>query len=437
MGVDWPEQSERFARLRESVQLIQALRRRAPSSSTSRASTTGPTTRRSTTSRTSPCRSTSRPRGRPPPGSPGGIARRLHLHQRQGRGAVHRHAPAGAGRGGGEGRPRRVRDGPDDRDEGLLRHRPRPGDGGHQGLGGPRAHRRAEDGHPRPARHGGGGEGGRAVRAPALAGRGRPRRARRADRARTSGTGSTTSCSTSRARTRRRRSPATARSSCRACGRGSAHDGHRIASRRPRSCSTRSGGWPSRPAPRRMRSPSACGSWPGRPSARSRSRSRSGAAPAWCSARRGPARTPTTTSISPASGGSWSTSATRASTSGCATWPPAPPSPRRRHSQFPEYAPQRRRLPADRRGHGSGRRRPGLGPAAGAGPRPGRRGPRGVPGRPDLLRAGPAGEPRARPPGLSGPRPAPRPPADVHAAPRCGSGSAAPPPRCSRSRSRR
>ena len=48
---------------------------------------------------------------------------RLHLHLGQGRGAVHRDAPAGARRGRREGRPRRVDDGPDDRDEGLVRHR--------------------------------------------------------------------------------------------------------------------------------------------------------------------------------------------------------------------------------------------------------------------------------------------------------------------------
>ena len=71
VGIEWPEQSERFARL-QGVGDADPASSSARTSSRSRASTTGPTTRRSTTGPTSPCRSTSRRRGRPRRGSPGG-----------------------------------------------------------------------------------------------------------------------------------------------------------------------------------------------------------------------------------------------------------------------------------------------------------------------------------------------------------------------------
>ena len=226
VGVDWPEQSERFARLRESVELIQQLWREEF------------VTFEGEYYRTHDATVYDRP------DEPGAD---LHRGLRAGRRAPRRprratasSAPRGKGaelytetllparrRGRREGRPRRVRDGPDDRDEGLLRHRPRAGDGGHQGLGGARADRRAEDGRPRPARDGEAGEAGRAVRAPALAGRPRTRTSTSSRSRRTSATGSTTWSSTSRATTRRPRSPATARSSCRGCARGSADDGRR------------------------------------------------------------------------------------------------------------------------------------------------------------------------------------------------------------------
>ena len=130
--------------------------------------------------------------------------------------------------------------------------------------------RRAEDGHPRPARDGDRGQGGRAVRAPALAGGHRPGRARRADRA------------VPRVRVEpprvplpgpgpgggdrplRRGHPAAPAGEVRLDdGHGSLPDARGAA--RPGAAAGAS-----RPAPRRTRSPSACGSWTGRPSARSR-----------------------------------------------------------------------------------------------------------------------------------------------------------------------
>ena len=200
VGIDWPEQSERFARLKEATQLIQQLWR------TERLDFQGDYYRVHTATDL-------RPPQDPDPGvhrrvGPGGRPprrpdrRRLHLHQRQGRRAVRRHAPAGARGGRDQGGPRRVDDGQDDRDEGLVRHRLRAGEGGHQGLGRARAQRRAEGERPRRARDGGAGQGGGAHRPHALARVGRRRRAPRAAPDRTSTTGSRTSCSTSRATTR-------------------------------------------------------------------------------------------------------------------------------------------------------------------------------------------------------------------------------------------
>ena len=147
-------------------------------------------------------------RGRPPRRAHRG---RLHLHERQGRGAVHGDAAAGAS----PRAPRRPAGTPSAMDK-MIEMKVsfdtdlRPGHGGHEGLGGARAPRRAEDGHPRRARDGGGRQGGRAVRPQALAGVRRTPTSTSSRSRRTSATGSTTWCSTSRARTRRRRSPATA-----------------------------------------------------------------------------------------------------------------------------------------------------------------------------------------------------------------------------------
>ncbi len=262
---------------------------------------------------------------------------------------------------------------------------------------------RAEDGHPRPARDGGRGEGGRAVRAQALAGRPRTPTSTSSRSRPTSGTGSTTSCSTSRGPTRRPRSPATARWSCPGCGRASAHDGHRSLPD-AHGLPTRSGAWPSRPAPGRTGSPSAVA--PGRrSSAPSRSRSRSGTGPPGvpCGAARHDAHNDLYLA---GSGGSWCFSATRASTSGCATWPPAPPSPRRRHSGSRSTHPSGGGFPLIVAGTGPAASS-GLGPAAGAGPRPGRRGPEAfLDSR--TSEAGPARTGVRRWP--QRPRPAPRPP---------------------------
>ena len=209
VGVEWPEQSERFARLSEAVELIQAAVARRAAHVRGRV-LPRPTTPRSTTARTSRSRSTSRPRGPPPPASPAASA--------TGSSAPAARAPSCT-------RTRCCRRSP------RVRRRPaatpraldrmiemkvsfdtdlEPGDGGHQGLGRARADRRAEDGHPRRAARWRRPPSWPSRRAPALAGLRGPRRARRADRARTSATGSTTSCSTSRAPTRRPRSPATA-----------------------------------------------------------------------------------------------------------------------------------------------------------------------------------------------------------------------------------
>ena len=127
VGVDWPEQSERFARLKEAVTLIQALT--APGAEFVDFEGTYYRTHEATVYDKPDQPVPDLHRGVRPGrrAARGPDRRRLHLHQRQGRGAVHRDAPAGARRGGREGRPRRVDDGPDDRDEGLVRPRPATG----------------------------------------------------------------------------------------------------------------------------------------------------------------------------------------------------------------------------------------------------------------------------------------------------------------------
>ena len=184
VGIDWPEQSRSGSR---------ASRRRSSSSSssgprsgvTSRATTTGPhdaTIYDKPDGADAALHRGVRP-GRRPARRPD--RRRVHLHQRQGRRAVHarrscrrsRRAPSKAGRDAYD-------DGQDDRDEGLVRHRPRAGDGGHQGLGRARAHaasRRSSIHDPREMERA--GQGGRAQRPPPLARVGRPRRAPRAAQA--------------------------------------------------------------------------------------------------------------------------------------------------------------------------------------------------------------------------------------------------------------
>ena len=140
VGVDWPEQSERFARLKEAVHphpgADRAGRRVRRLRGHVLPDPRGDDLRQARGARPGLHRRLG-PRGRAPRGP---ARRRVHLHERQGRRAVHRDPPPGARRGCGEGRPRRIGDGQDDRDEGLLRPGPRPGDGGHEDLGGARPH---------------------------------------------------------------------------------------------------------------------------------------------------------------------------------------------------------------------------------------------------------------------------------------------------------
>ena len=111
--------------------------------------TTGPTTRRSTTARTSPCRSTSRPPGRPPRASPGASATASSAPAARARSCTPRRCCRRWRRG--RRRPAGTPSALDRMIEMKVSFDTdlEPGDGGHEGLGGPRAHRRAEDGHPR------------------------------------------------------------------------------------------------------------------------------------------------------------------------------------------------------------------------------------------------------------------------------------------------
>ena len=181
VGIEWPEQSERFARLKESVTLIQQLFREDF------------VTFEGEYYRTHNATIYDRP-DEPVPiyiAASGPAAARLAgrigdgLICTSGKGAelyTETLLPAveeGAAKAGRDAEPRSR---PDDRDEGQLRHRPRPGDGGHQDLGRPGAPRRAEDGRRGPARDGAAGQGRRGRRPSTLARVVRRRRARRADR---------------------------------------------------------------------------------------------------------------------------------------------------------------------------------------------------------------------------------------------------------------
>ena len=215
VGIEWPDQKERFARLKEAVTLIGRLFREErvdfqgeffhthTATVYDRPDAPGPGLHRGLGAGRGPARRPHR--------------RGLHLHVGQGRGAVHRDAHPRRPRGHREGRARPLRRRDDDRDEGQLRHRPRARDGGHEGLGGAGADGRAEDGRRGRARDGAPREGRRGRRASPLARLGRPRRARRADRARTSSGASATWSSTSPATTRSARWRSTRSTSCRGC----------------------------------------------------------------------------------------------------------------------------------------------------------------------------------------------------------------------------
>ena len=181
VGIEWPEQSERFARLKESVTLIQQLFREEF------------VTFEGEYYRTHDATIYDRP-DEPVPiyiAASGPAAARLAgrigdgLICTSGKGPelyTETLLPAveeGAAKAGRDaGRPW-----PDDRDEGQLRHLSRaPGDGGHQDLGRAGTPRRAEGRRRGPARDGAAGEDRRGRRPPALARVIRRRRARRADR---------------------------------------------------------------------------------------------------------------------------------------------------------------------------------------------------------------------------------------------------------------
>ena len=144
LGIEWPDQKERFARLKEASELIRRLWTEEfvtfdgeffkTRNATVYDRPTDPVELWIAAS--GPGRGAARRAGR----------RRLHLHVRQGHGAVHRHAPAGRRRGRREGRPAVGRDREDDRDEGLLRPRPEPGPRGHPDLGRARPAGRIQDG---------------------------------------------------------------------------------------------------------------------------------------------------------------------------------------------------------------------------------------------------------------------------------------------------
>ena len=210
VGVDWPEQSERFARLKEAVTLIQALT--APGAEIVDFDGTYYRTHEATVY--------DKP-DQPVPiyiAASGPAAARLAgrigdgFICTSGKGAelyTETLLPALA-----EGAEKAGRDASTmDR---MIEMKvsfdtePRPGDGGHEGLGGARADRGAEGEHPRPAGHGDRGQGGRALSRTSAGSWPTMPTSTSSRSARTSSTGSRTSCSTSRARTRRRRSPATA-----------------------------------------------------------------------------------------------------------------------------------------------------------------------------------------------------------------------------------
>ena len=138
VGVEWPEQSERFARLRESVRADPAaLARRA-------ADVRGPVLPHRERDHLRPAgrarsRSTSPPPGPAAARLAGRIADGLICTSGKGAELYTETLLPGVAEGAEKAGRDAVGPGPDDRDEGLLRHRPRPGDGGHQGVGRPRA----------------------------------------------------------------------------------------------------------------------------------------------------------------------------------------------------------------------------------------------------------------------------------------------------------
>ena len=135
VGIEWPEQSERFARLKEVGDADPAAVPRGLRHLRGRVLP-------------DPQRDDLRPARRAGPDLHRGVRtgrraarradrRRVHLHLGQGRGPLHRDAPAGGRSRAAEKAGTAIRAArADDRDEGQLRHRPRPGDGGHEGLGG-------------------------------------------------------------------------------------------------------------------------------------------------------------------------------------------------------------------------------------------------------------------------------------------------------------
>ena len=107
VGVTWPEQGERFARLKESVQLIQQLWRGERLAIEGQYYRTDNATIYDRPDEPVPVYIAAS--GPAAARLAGRIADGLHLHQRQGRGALHRDAAAGAGRGRRQGRPGRRR----------------------------------------------------------------------------------------------------------------------------------------------------------------------------------------------------------------------------------------------------------------------------------------------------------------------------------------
>ena len=106
VGIDWPEQCERFARLREAITLIKELWAEEFVTFDGEYFKTHEATVYDRPTDPVPIYVAASGPGRRPPRR--AHRRRLHLHQRQGRGAVHADAPAEPRRGRREGRPRRV-----------------------------------------------------------------------------------------------------------------------------------------------------------------------------------------------------------------------------------------------------------------------------------------------------------------------------------------
>ena len=219
-GMAWPETKERFARLREANQLIRKLWTEDRVSFEGQFYRTEKATIYDKPDQAGAdlCRCG---------GTAGGEVCRplgagLHLHVGQGVEALHRDAAAER-RGGAEAgvqSARRLR--PDDRDEGVVRHRPRTRDAGHAALGGAGADARGED-----VGRGSDGDGEAGRRrcrwnARRAAGSSRPTRTSTSRRSvRTSRWASGIWCSTRLGRTRSGSCGSTASRCCRSCGGGS------------------------------------------------------------------------------------------------------------------------------------------------------------------------------------------------------------------------